>query len=91
MGKIRHDKPRHGFSGWPSEHNTLGKGGEGVAKVAYPDPQWKADNENRHKKYKKTPTGEAIATKMCDLRIRGALAGKTCNPRLIKKTSPMAI
>ena len=87
MGMIRHNKPKPGFSGCP--YNTPGEGEEGVAKVAYPDPQWKA--EDKYKEHKKTPTGEAIANEIRDLRLRMVLTGAAHKPRLAKKTNHKAI
>ena len=38
-----------------------------------------------------TTTGEAIAAKIRDLRLREAMTGSTHSPRLTKKTSPNAV
>ena len=71
MGTIRHDQPRPGFKGWPKENNVPGKEENTIANIAYPDPE-EADTPLPRKYEKKTanktPTGEAIAIRVRDMR-----------------------
>ena len=60
--------------------------------MAYPDPYWQNTPPPRtYERRGKTPTGEAIALKIRDIRLRKALTGSTKMPRICKKTNPKAL
>ena len=92
MGLIRHGTPRAGFRGLPSEDNVPGKEEPNIAEMAYPDPTWEtAPSPRTYEKRSKTPTGEAIAIKIRDMRLRRTLTGSTKMPRLCRKTNPKTL
>ena len=62
--------------------------------MAYPDPDRAPPRQHSNKAHKvinKTPTGEAIAIKIRDMRLRRALTGSTAMPRLTRKTHPKSV
>ena len=62
-----------------------------IASTAYPDPNWEKKPPPRtYENSRKTPTGEAIATKVRDIGPRRAFTGSTKMPRLTQKTNPKA-
>ena len=92
MELMRHGTPRAGFKGWPSEDNVPGTEEQNIAQIAYPDPNFETTLPPRtYENRGKTPTGEAIAMKSRDIRLRTALTGSTKMPRLGKKTNPKAL
>ena len=88
MKLIRHGTKRAGFADWPRHDNIPGKKEPHIATIAYQDPRWEDRPPPRTYNTQKTITGERIAAKIRDLRLRKALTGKTSLPRLTKKTSP---
>ena len=88
---IRHGTKRAGFSDWPEYDNIPGKGEPMIANIAYQDTAWDNGPPPRTYNTGKTLTGEKVAEKIRDLRIRRNLTGKTSLPRLRCKTSPKQI
>ena len=91
MKLIRFGTKRAGFSDWPNYENIPGKDEPHIAKIAYQDPCWEDCPPPRTYKTDKTITGEKIALKIRDMRLRKALTGKTSLPRLNRKTNPKQI
>ena len=87
MNLIKHGTPRAGFKDWPTYDNKPGKGEPEIARCAFPDPDWEKETPPRAYNTSKTSTGEKIAIKIRDLRLRKNLTGSTANPRLCKKTN----
>ena len=88
---IRFGTKRAGFADWPRYDNIPGNKEPHIAKIAYQDPCWEDRPPPRTYNTQKTVTGEKIAAKIRDLRLRKALTGKTSLPRLTKKTSPKQV
>ena len=91
MKLIRFGAKRAGFTDWPRYDNIPGKEEPHIAKIAYQDPCWEDRPPPRTYNTQKTTTGEKIAAKIRDLRLRKALTGKTSLPRLTRKTSPKQV
>ena len=91
MNLIKHGTPRAGFKDWPTYNNKTGKEEPEIARCAYPDPDWEKETPPKTDNTSKSITGEKIANKIRDLRLRRSLTGTTANPRLSKKTSAKAI
>ena len=87
MNLIKHGTPRAGFKDWPTYDNKPGKEEPDIAKCAIPDPDWEKEPPPKTYNTSKTNTGEKIASKIRDLRLRKNLTGTTANPRLCKKTN----
>ena len=88
---IRFGTKRAGFADWPRYDNIPGNKEPHIAKIAYQDPCWEDRPPPRTYNTQKTITGEKIAAKIRDLRLRKALTGKTSLPRLTKKTNPKQV
>ena len=91
MKLIRFGTRRAGFTDWPTYDNIPGKEEPHIAKIAYQDPCWEDRPPPRTYNTQKSTTGEKIAAKIRDLRLRKALTGKTSLPRLTRKTSPKQV
>ena len=91
MKLIRFGTKRAGFADWPRYDNIPGNKEPHIAKIAYQDPCWEDRPPPRTYNTQKTLTGEKIAEKIRDLRLRKALTGKTSLPRLTRKTSPKQV
>ena len=91
MNLIRHGTKRAGFRDWPTYDNKPGPEEPEIARCAMPDPEWVQEPPPKTYNTNKTFTGERIATKIRDLRLRRNLTGKTSMPRLRQKTHPMAV
>ena len=91
MKLIRFGTKRAGFADWPRYDNIPGKKEPHIATIAYQDPCWEDRPPPRTYNTQKTLTGEKIAAKIRDLRLRRALTGKTSLPRLTRKTSPKQV
>ena len=91
MKLIRFGTKRAGFTDWPSYDNIPGKEEPHIATIAYQDPCWEDRPPPRTYNTQKSVTGEKIAAKIRDLRIRKSLTGKTSLPRLTRKTSPKQV
>ena len=91
MKLIQHVPNRAGFKDWPTYDNIPGKDEPNIARCAQLDPDWVKEPPPRTYETSKTPTGEKIAEKIGDLRLRKNITGKTSIPRLTKKTSPKQI
>ena len=91
MNLIRHGTKRAGFKDWPTYDNKPGPEEPEIARCAIPDPDWIQEPPPKTYNTNKTPTGEKIASKIRDLRLRRNLTGTTTMPRLRQKTHPMAI
>ena len=90
LNLIKHGANRAGFKDWPTYDNKPGPEEPEIARCALPDPDW--IQESPPKTYNtKTPTGEKIASKIRDLRLRRTLTGTTSMPRLRQKAHPIAI
>ena len=91
MNLIRHGTKRAGFKDWPTYDNKPGKEEPEIARCAVPDPEWIKEPPPRTYNTSKTITGENIAKKIRDLRLRRHITGTTSMPRLRQKTHPMQI
>ena len=87
MNLIKHGTPRAGFKDWPTYNNIPGKDEPEVARCAFPDPDWEKEPPPKTYNTSKSSTGEKIASKIRDLRLRRNLTGTTTNPRLRSKTN----
>ena len=87
MNLIKHGTPRAGFKDWPTYNNIPGKEEPEIARCAYPNPDWEKEPPPRTYNTSKRSTGERIAKKIRDLRLRRNLTGTTINPRLCRKTN----
>ena len=87
MNLIKHGTPRAGFKDWATYNNKPGKEEPEIARCAYPDPDWEKEQPPKTYNTGKSSTGEKIAIKIRDLRLRRNLTGSTANPRLLKKTN----
>ena len=85
MNLIKHGTPRAGFKDWPLYDNKPGKEEPDIARCAIPDPDWEKEPPPKTYNTSKAQTGEKIATKIRDLRLRRNLTGSTANPRLRKR------
>ena len=94
MRMILHDEPRPGFTRWRSDNNVPGKEANAIANMAYPDSDRappRLCESKAHNVSNKTPTGEQIARKVRDRRLRQRFTGTMHFPRLTKKTNPRDI
>ena len=87
MNLMKHGTPRAGFKDWPTYNNKPGKEEPEIARCAYPDPDWEKEKPPKTYDTSKSTTGEQIAIKIRDLRLRRNLTGSTANPRLCRKTN----
>ena len=91
MNLIRHGTNRAGFKDWPTYNNVPGSEEPYIARCAHPDPEWIKEPPPRTYNTSKTITGENIAKKIRDLRLRRNIIGTTSMPRLRQETHPMRI
>ena len=91
MKLIRHWTNRAGFKDWPTYDNKPGPDEPHIARCAIPDPEWIKEPPPRTYNKSKTVTGDNIAEKIRDLRLRRNITGKTSMPRLYQKTHPKQI
>ena len=91
MNLIKHGTHRAGFKDWSAYDNKPGPEEPEIARCAIPDPDWVKEPPPRTYNTSKTPTGEKIASKIRDLRLRRNLTGSTSMPGLRQKTDPKAI
>ena len=79
------EQTEQGFKDWPLYDNKPGAEESDIARCAYPDPDWVKEPPPKTYNTNKTPTGEKIASKIRDLRLRKNLTGTTSMPRLRQK------
>ena len=91
MNLIRHGTKRAGFKDWPTYDNKPGNEEPEIARCAVPDTEWIKEPPAQTYNTSKTITGENIANKIRDLRLRRNITGTTSMPRLRQKTHPMQI
>ena len=80
MKLIKHGTRRAGFSDWPTYDNKPGIEEPIIADTAYPHPLWIQEPPPRTYNTGKTVTGNKVADKIRDLRLRRSLTGKTAIP-----------